>query len=75
MSPEPLKQLILLDTINAVCNALQAGIENTQELLADHDVRLGRTTRSNRMTAERLEDEIAEMKTALENLKTQCPHD
>ena len=57
------------DTICAVRTALEAGIENTQELLIDHDQRLGRTTRSNRHTAEMLEGDIREMKSAFEKLK------
>jgi hypothetical protein len=56
------------DTIYAARTALEAGLENTQELLADHDVKLGRTTRSNRYTAERLEGEIRDMKAAIEKL-------
>jgi len=57
------------DTIYSARHALEAGLENTQELLVDHDVMLGRTTRSNRYTAERLEGEIREMKCAIEALK------
>ncbi len=66
---QPESWSMLKDSIYAAQNALRAGIENTQELLADHDVRLGRTTRSNRYTAERMEGEIQKMQTALEGLK------
>jgi hypothetical protein len=57
------------DTIYAARTALEAGLENTQELLADHDMKLGRTTRSNRYTAGRLEGEIRETEAAIEKLK------
>lgn len=60
---------MLKDSIYAAQEAIRAGIENTQDLLADHDVRLGRTTRSNRYTAERMEGEIRQMKAALDGLQ------
>lgn len=66
--------LMQKDSIYAARTALQAGLENTQELLADHDARLGRTTRGNRCTAERLEAEIREMQAALEKLKQPDGH-
>lgn len=49
--------------------AIEVGIENTEELLLDHEVNYGRTTRGNRMTAERLEAEIRQMKSARLGLK------
>lgn len=60
---------MLKDSIYAAQDAIRAGIENTQELLADHDARLGRTTRSNRYTGERLESEIRQMQAALDGLQ------
>ena len=60
---------MLKDAVYAAQEAIRAGIENTQELLADHDVRLGRTTRRNRYTAERLEGEIRQMQSALDGLQ------
>lgn len=60
---------MLKDTIYAARTALQAGLENTQELLAKHHVELGRTTRGNRYTAERLEAEISQMKSVLADLE------
>lgn len=57
------------DAILAARDALKIGIENTEELLADYDSNLGRDTRSNRIRAERMEEEIAQMKRALEGLK------
>ena len=61
--------LMLKDSVYAAQEAIRTGIENTQELLADHDVRLGRTTRSNRHTAERLEGEIRQMQAALDSIQ------
>ena len=66
---QPESWSMLKDSIYAAQTALSAGIENTQELLADHDVRLGRTTRSNRYTAERLEGGIRQMQSALDGLQ------
>jgi hypothetical protein len=61
--------LVQKDTIYAAYDALKTGLENTQELLCLHDQNLGRTTKSNRMTAEQLEFEIENMKTIIEKLK------
>lgn len=53
------------DTFLTECKeALEIGIENTQQLLADHDERLGRGTSGNKHTAEMLEDEIKKMRRA-----------
>jgi ribosomal protein S20 len=59
---------MLKTTIEATKQAVEIGIENTQELLSDFDIRFGRTTRSNRLTAERLEAEIKTMNNALSKL-------
>ena len=66
---QPESWSMLKDSIYAARTALSAGIENTQELLAYHDVNLGRTTRSNCYTAERLEGEIRQMQAALDGLQ------
>lgn len=73
MTTEPLTYAVLATTVHAVREALTTGIENTQELLAAHDFTLGRTTRSNRMTAERLEQEIVAMQAAYEALDPEKP--
>jgi D-serine deaminase-like pyridoxal phosphate-dependent protein len=64
------------DSIYAAQEAIRAGIENTQELLIEHDASLGRTTRKNRCIAERLEAEIRQMQAALNGLQTPngCPY-
>jgi len=56
------------ESLDLARNALQIGIENTQELLDQRDAQFGRTTRSNKLAAERLELEIEQMRTAAENL-------
>jgi CRISPR/Cas system-associated endonuclease Cas1 len=66
---QPESWSMLKDSVHAAQEAIRAGIENTQELLADHDVRLGRTTRSTRHTAERLEGEIRQMQAALDSIQ------
>ena len=44
------------------------GIEFGNELLADHDAKLGRTTRRNRVAAESMENDLAEMREAREQM-------
>lgn len=66
---EPEMWTLKKDVIYAAQEALKIGIENSEELLADYDARYGRDHRSNKMSAERMEKEIAEMKLALEKLK------
>jgi len=56
------------DAILAAQGSLTVGIENSEELLADYDLRFGRDTRSNRLNAERMEQEIERMKSALKGL-------
>jgi len=57
------------DAIYNAQEALQIGIENSEELLADFVLRFGRDTRSNKLTADQMERDIAMMKKAKENLK------
>lgn len=59
------------DKIYAAISALQVGLENTQDLLAQHDYSLGRDTRKNRFEAERLENEIRIIGAALDSLKAE----
>jgi len=66
---KPEEITILKDHVYFAMQALEVGIENTEELLFDHEQRLGRTTRSNRLAAERLENELSNMKSALDGLK------
>ena len=65
---EPERWTLTKDAILAAQDALKIGIENSEELLADYEMRFGRDTRSNRMTAERMEQEIESMKAALKGL-------
>lgn len=55
--------------IQAAREYLQIGIENTQELLDRLDCDYGRTTRRNRIEAERLESDIEKMKEAISSLE------
>ena len=50
-------------------SALEDGIENTFELLEDHEMRLGNTTLKNTLTAERLKKEISNMRSVLDKIK------
>ena len=60
---------IAKDHVYAAISAIQIGVENTQDLLAEHDKTLGRSTRKNRLEAERLEKEIEQMKATLSGLR------
>lgn len=57
------------DLVYKLIPCLQAGLENTQSALAEHDAALGRTTTKNRMWAETLEQEIRDMKDCIKKLK------
>jgi hypothetical protein len=60
---------VLKDSILAAQDAILIGLENTQELLLEHDINFGRTTSKNRINAERLEGEIKQMQNALLAIK------
>ena len=66
---QPETWAMLKDSIYAAQEALKIGIENSQELLADFETRFGRDHRSNKITAERMDEEIAQMKKALNDIK------
>jgi hypothetical protein len=57
------------DLVYKLITTLQAGLENTQSALVEHDTALGRTTTKNRMWAETLEQEIRDMKDCIKELK------
>jgi hypothetical protein len=57
---EPVQVGIELSVCFRIRAALQDGFENASELLADHDARLGRTTRKNETTARFYEQQIEE---------------
>jgi len=60
---------MLKDSIYAAQHVIRLGLENTQELLVTHDINRGRGTKSNRLTAERLENDIKQMQNALAELE------
>jgi len=55
---QPLRVTIPMETLNDAIDALEVGWEYAKEALAQHECSLGRTTRSNRMHAEIVEDDI-----------------
>lgn len=57
--------LVMLDRI---LNSLADARENAHELLAEHDAKLGRTIKKNRLTAEMYEQQIAECTEIIESL-------
>ena len=70
----PLCYMVEEHVMDLTRRAIEAGLENTQGALLEHDAALGRTTRKNRTTAEMLERDIENMQTALSllpNGKTQ----
>jgi len=66
---EPEMWTIKKDAIYAAHEALKIGIENSEELLSEFELRFGRDTRSNRLAAEQMDRDIEMMKKAKENLK------
>lgn len=52
-----------------IIDALQAGLEHTQTVLAEHDASLGCTTRKNQSWAETLEKDIEFLKARIKLLK------
>lgn len=54
----PEHRAITLEDIAKIKNALQIGLENSEDLLARHEGSLGRSTRSNRLTAEAMEVDV-----------------
>lgn len=57
------------DLVYKLIPALQAGLENTQSALVEHDAALGRTTTKNKMWAKTLEQEIRDIKDCIKQLK------
>lgn len=49
------------DDIYAAITAIESGICYAQECLATHDLSLGRTTRKNKSSAERMESDLRQM--------------
>jgi hypothetical protein len=54
----PERRAITLEDIAKIKNALQIGLENSEDLLAQHETSLGRSTRNNRLTAEAMEVDV-----------------
>lgn len=55
--------------VQNIVDALEAGLEHTQTVLAEHDASLGRTTRKNKNWAEQLESDVEFFKTRIKLLK------
>lgn len=55
--------------VQNIVDALEAGLEHAQTVLAEHDVSLGRTTRKNKNWAEQLESDVEFFKTRIKLLK------
>ncbi len=71
---QPEKWTVYKDDVYAAIDALDAGIEFSRELLADHHERLGRTTAKNRWWAEVLERGIEKMEKSRERLRCYSEH-
>lgn len=55
--------------VENIVDALEAGLEHTQTVLAEHDASLGRSTRKNQSWAEILEKDITLLRTRISFLK------
>ena len=58
------------DYIYAAITSIQDGLGYAEECLQEHDGRLGRTTRKNKLWAEIMEKDIAQMRLSLEWLRS-----
>lgn len=58
------------DLIIKTIAALELGLENTQEVLIDHDTRLGRDWAKNKVWAEILEGQIKDIQDCIKELKS-----
>jgi len=66
---EPETWTVRKDYIYAAITSIQDGICYAEECLQEHDERLGRTIRKNKLWAETVEKDIAQMKLTLEWLR------
>ena len=57
------------DLIYKIIPCLEAGLENTQSALDEHDITYGRTITKNKIWAETLEQEIRDMEDCIKQLK------
>ena len=72
-TPEPVRYSIHEYLAREAQDALRCGIEYAEEVLARHDASLGREHRSNRMTAERIEMDIEQMRGTLNGMLAAAP--
>jgi len=70
LSMQPEQWQIEKFTLLNALDALTAGLEHTQAVLAEHDASLGRTTRKNKSWAETLESDIRNIEKSIKDLKT-----
>lgn len=66
---EPLSFIVPASVIFAAAKAVDDGIQYAEMMLTEHEVNLGRTTLKNKTWAERMEQDIREMKSSLAQLK------
>jgi len=69
MTPEPIVIGATKDRWEEILEALESGLEYSRDCLATHDSTLGRTIRRNRVAAERLEQDIAQIIEQMEYVK------
>ena len=62
---EPLMIQIPEQDLRNILDCLESGLESSQELLIQHDVNFGRTTKKNKMLADILESEIERTKNSI----------
>ncbi len=66
---EPVTISIPEQDLRNILDCLESGLESSQELLIQHDVNFGRTTKKNKMLANILESEIERTKSSITLLK------
>tara|TARA_R110001599_G_scaffold337126_2_gene555291 strand:- start:267 stop:518 length:252 start_codon:yes stop_codon:yes gene_type:complete len=67
---QPTFQQVDLMHLRFMKDCVELAREYAHEVLTDHDARLGRTTRSNKITAEGIEEDIRRIKLTLDQMAT-----
>lgn len=66
---EPISFAVPASVIFAAVKAVNDGIQYAEMMLTEHEANFGRTTLKNKTWAERMEQDIREMKASLSQLK------
>lgn len=69
---QPKYRTIEENLLKNTVDGLTSGLEYAEMALLDHDTKLGRTTRKNKMWAEQMEKDIFQIKLTIKTIKETC---